>query len=285
MKLTYVLFAAIAGSAIGGCYMSSGLVDNGGNGNGSDAGAVVDTGSSGDPTGVPCDVETVLANNCQSCHGTTPSGGAPTSMVSYQDLTQPSKMDPNKSEIQLAVDRMNAGTMPPGGGAAANDIATLQAWIDAGTPQGTACSGNPGNDPLNTPAQCSSNQKTSYCSNEGCAGLQMNPGIPCGNCHGSWVAGTVYPTGHEPDLCLGKLSDSITVQVTDANGKVATTTADPSTGNFRISSRSLTAPFKAQVSSSKGTRKMNQTAPNGNCNSCHTQNGLNGAPGRITVPF
>jgi hypothetical protein len=277
MRPFILLFTALAGATIAGCYMSSGLVDN--PNNGADSGT-----SSGDPTGVPCDVQTVLSHACQSCHGAPPSGNAPNSLVSYADLTAPSKMDPSKSEIQLGVERMQAGTMPPGGGASASDITTLQNWVNAGTPQGTACTTNT-NDPLNSGPTCTSTHMVGYCTNESCAGSGMNPGKPCGSCHGSWIAGTVYPTGHEPDLCNGGQVSGVSVVVTDANGKVATMTVDTMTGNFRSSGRSMVAPYKVKVTSGKGERVMNQTAPNGNCNSCHTQNGTQGAPGRITVPF
>lgn len=275
MRLAALLSSVLAAAAIAGCYMSSGLIDPGGQSS--------TTTSTGDSTGVPCDVETVLAHSCQSCHGAPPSTNVPTSLVSYGDLTQPSKTDPSKSELQLGVERMQAGTMPPGGGASASDIATLQNWLTANTPQGVSCA--QGADPLNTPAQCTSGQMTGFCTNEGCADLGMNPGIACGSCHGSWIAGTVYPTGHEPDLCLGGQTSGVTVVVTDANGKVANLLADVTTGNFRGSGRTMVAPFKVKVTSAKGERVMNQAAPNGNCNSCHTQNGTSNAPGRITVPF
>ncbi len=42
----------------------------------------------------------------------------------------------------------------------------------------------------------------------------MNPGMPCKRCHasedgpGSSIAGTVYATVHEPDLCNGAGSSS-----------------------------------------------------------------------------
>lgn len=238
-----------------------------------------DAGSSGDPTGVPCDVETVLNAQCLSCHGAAPASGAPTSLVSYADLTAPSKMDPSRSEVQVALARMIDGTMPPGGGASATDIAKLQAWVDANTPQGTACESLPP-DPLNADPVCTSGKK--YTSG---TGPQMRPGDACNRCHSFAIGGTVYPTGHEPLFCNGVdgTAAGVKVVVTDSKGTSATLSVTAE-GNF-YRSFGLTPPYKVKVTSPQGERVMYGPAPNGNCNSCHSQNGANNAPGRITVPF
>ena len=278
MKLFSFLVAALSASAVAGCYMSSGLVASS---------STVDAGapSSGDPTGVPCDVQSVLVHSCQSCHGATPSGGAPTSLVSLQDLTQPSRTDPTKSELQLGVERMQNNTMPPGGGASASDLTTLETWVTAGMPPSSAtCSTT--DDPLNSAPTCTSGSTVAMCNSDFCGGSQMNPGVPCGNCHGSVIGGTVYATGHEPNLCNGGHSGSITVTGTDAKNKTFSITADPNSGNFILRKSGYTAPFtNVKVTSAKGTRSMSQAAPNGDCNHCHTPTGANNAPGRITVPF
>jgi hypothetical protein len=55
----------------------------------------------------------------------------------------------------------------------------------------------------------------------------MQPGVPCENCHvllGAAtghtfdVSGTVYPTAHEPDDCNGTNVTGATVVITDKNG-------------------------------------------------------------------
>ena len=57
----------------------------------------------------------------------------------------------------------------------------------------------------------------------------MNPGMPCIQCHASdegprfSIAGTVYPTIAEPDLCNGAASSSgAQVVITGADGRLLT---------------------------------------------------------------
>ena len=120
----------------------------------------------------------------------------------------------------------------------------------------------------------------------------MEPGQACINCHGSTggeapkfvIAGTLYPTGHEPDNCNGvNGSTGAKVVVTGSNGTVVTLTPN-SVGNF-YSSTTLPPPYKAKVVNTAGVeRVMSGTASSGDCNSCHTLSGANSAPGRITLP-
>ncbi|RMG93426.1 MAG: hypothetical protein D6705_18730 [Deltaproteobacteria bacterium] len=103
------------------------------------------------------------------------------------------------------------------------------------------------------------------------------------------VAGTVYPTGHEPDLCNGVDGgvDHVAVVLTDANG-VEFSIPVNGVGNFFATYADLpsgfTDPIHAKVVSDKGERVMVAALTSGDCNSCHTQDGANGAPGRIVAP-
>jgi mono/diheme cytochrome c family protein len=112
----------------------------------------------------------------------------------------------------------------------------------------------------------------------------MRPGEACVGCHSNFtIAGTVYPTGHEPNDCNGVgTSAGASVIITPASGS-ALTLAVNSVGNFYSTTR-ITTPYTAKVQTSKGTRAMAASQTNGNCNSCHTQNGASSAPGRIVVP-
>jgi hypothetical protein len=112
----------------------------------------------------------------------------------------------------------------------------------------------------------------------------MRPGEACPSCHSFTLAGTVFPTEHEPNDCNGVNGSTagLTVSVTDAKGKVQTLTVD-SAGNF-YSSTAFTAPFTAKVVSKTSERDMMAMQTSGNCNSCHTVNGANSAPGRIMAP-
>lgn len=117
----------------------------------------------------------------------------------------------------------------------------------------------------------------------------MNPGMPCIQCHASddgprfSVAGTVYPTIAEPDLCNGAPSSSgAQVVVTGADGRVLTLRLNGA-GNF-FSEMQVTTPYHAKVVTAGGERAMTAEQTSGDCNSCHTPTGANGAPGRIMLP-
>jgi hypothetical protein len=115
----------------------------------------------------------------------------------------------------------------------------------------------------------------------------MAPGEACQACHQKnggpsySIAGTVYPTAHEPKDCDGD-PGPLSVVVTDANNKVVTISVN-SVGNFSSSS-TIVAPFHVKVTSSNATRAMAGSLTSGDCNSCHTPTGANGAPGRIMAP-
>jgi len=133
-------------------------------------------------------------------------------------------------------------------------------------------------DPLNAAAVCTSG--TSWKSGQN---ANMRPGEACGGCHGSSVvAGTVYPTGHEPDKCNGSNAGAQII-ITDKNGTKTTITAN-SVGNFLIQ-KSIAKPYTAVVSYNGKTRAMVGSQTSTDCNSCHTQKGSSSAPGRIVLPL
>ena len=121
---------------------------------------------------------------------------------------------------------------------------------------------------------------------------QMHPGQACIHCHSTSdgpsfaIGGTVFPTVREPDDCDGIAGTSATkVVVTDAKGTVLTLAVNAA-GNFygSPSNGALAMPFTAKVVTAAGERAMTTPQSSGDCNSCHTVNGANGAPGRITAP-
>jgi hypothetical protein len=192
--------------------------------------------------------------------------------------------------------KSSVSLMPPSPNepATAAEVAALEAWIAAGLPRAD-CSVNTEPDPFSGPAVCTSNAYWT----EGNTGLaEMNPGTACIACHLSkpdgksppifLVAGTVYPTGHEPDLCFGGAPDKTTpviIEITDANSKVISLPAY-SAGNFFLNSgtSSLALPFTAKLRYDGRERAMKSPQQSGDCNSCHTQDGANGAPGRLVLP-
>ncbi|MGC4119749.1 MAG: hypothetical protein QM765_35285 [Myxococcales bacterium] len=229
--------------------------------------------------GLPCDVANLLQNRCDSCHSNPPAGSAPMALVSYADLMKPAPSDSAKTAAQKSLERMNSASspMPPGGQLPASEIAVLQNWLDAGAPQGS-CSTQV------DPPVCTSNTYYQSGGEEGSS--LMNPGMACLACHAQGegpsftIAGTVYPTFHEPDLCDGAVGPSVVV--TDAHGSVLTLRSNGA-GNF-YTGKAVSFPVSVKVTSSGATRQMSASPSSGDCNACHTQDGANGAPGRIKMP-
>jgi hypothetical protein len=295
------LCCVIAALALAGCGNDLGY-DTPGGGAGAGPDAATATGTTGTSASLPCDVKAILADHCQVCHGSTLAGGAPIHLVTYADLT-----GTNRNGVvyaQRALDRMR-NTMaqmppPPSSAVTANEIAAFQAWVAAGTPAGDCATGGGGGGgggggPFDGPPVCTSG--TTWTGGNSESPL-MHPGVACIACHARSgdaastpaprkggapifrVAGTVYPTGHEPNDCNG--ATGATVEVTDATGAV-TSLAINAAGNF-FSSAALPAPIHVAVVANGKRRAMSGSPPVGDCNSCHTQTGANMAPGRIVLP-
>ncbi|HEU4536001.1 MAG TPA: c-type cytochrome [Polyangiaceae bacterium] len=259
--------------------------------------------------GLPCDVQSFLTAQCTSCHSNPPTGGAPMPLTSLGALLATNGSGVRFAERALA--RLQNGTMPPGGGLSAAQFQAFADWVDGGTPEGTC---EPADDPFDDPPRCSSGQSVPFCADDviasgllgddedddddddDCAGPTMNPGMACGsgNCHGSGgegprlrFGGTVYRTGHEPDRCVGgPAAGTAQVVVTGANGVTVTRPVNAA-GNFLLlqsQASGLTFPIRAEVHYDGRVRKMATPQMSGDCNSCHTQGGKNGAPGRIVLP-
>jgi hypothetical protein len=148
-----------------------------------------------------------------------------------------------------------------------------------------------GGDPYNTPVMCSSNVSWTGGNN-----ATMRPGESCDKCHVLFgaasghtfdIAGTVYPTAHEPDDCDGANVTGAQVIITDATG-MQTTLAVNSAGNFYhddfLGFAPLKTPYTAKVTYNGKTLRMISAQTVGDCNSCHTESGTNSAPGRIILP-
>jgi len=96
------------------------------------------------------------------------------------------------------------------------------------------------------------------------------------------VAGTVYQQLKESGDCYGV--EGVTVQLTDAKGQVIKLTTNKA-GTFSLRARgaTLAMPFKAKVILKDEEHAMMSGQSTGNCASCHTAKGANGAPGRIII--
>jgi hypothetical protein len=247
-----------------------------------------------------CDVQQLLRARCVSCHSNPPVGGAPMPLVTYANLMAPAPSNPSQTVAAMALARMQDGVKPmppsPLPRASATEVNILSNWMAVGSP--STCLSPTGADagavtitPVAIPVVCTSGQRWTG-GNAGSA--SMHPGGTCISCHTSGggedeneaprftIAGTVYPTVREPNDCNGVNGAGIQVVITDATGRVLTLPVN-AVGNFS-STTAVTRPFHAKVVRGGVERTMTATQTSGDCNTCHTQNGANGAPGRIVVP-
>jgi len=292
-----------AGYPSTGCGMTGtgGTTGAGGTGGRIGTGGMTGAGGAGGATsaGLPCDVQAVYQTHCTTCHAATPVNGAPMPLVTRGNLMAASFADASMTFAQRTVVRMQSTSSPmppaPGTRATAAEVQTVNTWISAGYPAGTCGTGGAGGggagggtvDPLGATPRCTSGT-TWTGGNEGSA--NMNPGRACISCHAGedeaprfTIAGTLYPTGHEPNLCNGvNGTTGARVVIVDAANRTVTLTPN-SAGNFTYTG-TISTPYTAKVTYQGRERIMPVSQTSGDCNSCHTQTGANGAPGRITLP-
>ncbi len=263
-----------------------------GAGNGGGTGSVTGGGAGGGAgatDGLPCDVATLINSKCASCHGSPLAGGAPVKLLSRADFLATSARDATKTEAQRSLLRMQdlASPMPPGGGLTAAEISAFDAWVTASLPVGSCGAIDAGP----APTTCAS---TSFWTFGNLESADMNPGLACLTCHQSLApdkaypySGTVFPSLHEKDRCNAGGASGMTVQIIDKNGAVAVTMAvSPNSGNFfsDFPVPAVLLPYTATVTYQNRTARMTTPQMNGDCNSCHTEQGANGASGRIVQP-
>ncbi|HVJ19379.1 MAG TPA: hypothetical protein VM686_28360, partial [Polyangiaceae bacterium] len=212
------------------------------------------------------------------------------------DLVGPSTTTPTRSVGEEALARIRAtGTqhMPPAPIAplSAAELAAFESWVNAGMPAGSCGSTSaPAANPYDTPVVCTSDRHWAGGDEESPA---MYPGRACISCHEREdegprlaIAGTLYPTPHEPDDCNGASqtsADGVRVVVTDAGGNEHRLTPNAA-GNFFIEAERFAFPYTAKVEYDGRERVMLGPQSDGDCNGCHTEAGKNDAPGRILLP-
>jgi hypothetical protein len=245
--------------------------------------------------GLPCDVAALLRARCQSCHSASPVSGTNLSLRGYADLASFSKVVPTVTVAARALHRMKDSLTPmpptPVGPATLAEVAVLQGWMDAGLPRAKCDDDpNPSTNPYDAPITCTSG---SYWPGNHTGAPWMMPGAACITCHRQYlnfaplftVAGTVFPTAHEPDKCYGvPVETGAKVVITDANGQERPPILVTSRGNFGVVWEGLALPYRAKVVVGDQERVMLTPQTSGDCNACHTQTGTQGALGRIIVP-
>ncbi len=133
----------------------------------------------------------------------------------------------------------------------------------------------------------------------------MNPGLACRACHlgqnfqnqnpghasntsqAYFFMGTVFADAHAKNLCVAPPVSGGKIEIIDANGAVAQTiTVTNSVGNFYSTAvnTNVLLPYTARISAGGKTAMMTTPQTSGDCNTCHTEQGGQGAPGRIFWP-
>ncbi len=178
-----------------------------------------------------------------------------------------------------------SGATTPDTGASGN------ASNSSGGSSGGASDASAEPDPFAGPSTCTSG-KTFV----GRQGESMRPGEACNTCHKPQrvnrifaFAGAGYPSGHEPNDCVGTVKGPLQVVIADANNaEVKVPVSAGNNGNFALLTTKLVAPFTVRVENTATgkSRAMARTlaAGEGDCNSCHTDPGASSAPGRIVAP-
>jgi hypothetical protein len=124
---------------------------------------------------------------------------------------------------------------------------------------------------------------------------RMNPGLPCmgSGCHTQTsktvltVAGTIYNFNaqHDENNCYGLDSTMVgaAVALLDENGmEISTRLQMNPAGNF-WTNKPVPPSYKVKVISNGREAPMIAAVNDGNCNSCHSPDGIAMAKGRITV--
>jgi hypothetical protein len=95
---------------------------------------------------LPCNLQSVIAAKCQTCHGAVPTNAAPMSLVSYTDFIKNSVTNPSVpvwQQVQVRINSTDNNTKMPEIGypqLTADELAAFNAWLAGGAqPNTTSC--------------------------------------------------------------------------------------------------------------------------------------------------
>lgn len=254
------------------------------------------------PDELPCDVRAILEAACTTCHAAPPNSNAQVALTSRLAFLGPSSSDGAtiaRRARALLVDREEP--MPPRSEPrlAVADLATLDAWLAAGSPPGagaTACgaiSARP------APTTCASGTFWTR-GDEGAR--EMHPGKACRACHlqqapelAYYFAGTGFDDFHAQDDCNSPPPPDARIEILDSAGAIALTLVPDTVGNFTSLgvAAGVPLPYTARLVANGLVRAMQTPQDSGDCNACHTEQGTNAnnarpddpaPPGRLVWP-
>jgi hypothetical protein len=122
--------------------------------------------------------------------------------------------------------------------------------------------------------------------------VRMHPGRACIECHVAEgegpdlvYGGTVHQAMDDMDDCRGVGGVLIDI-IDDDTGLVVASTITNDAGNFLFQADDFvfTQPYRVSMFLDGRTRDMLTPQTDGDCMTCHTADGLEGAPGRIVAP-
>jgi hypothetical protein len=91
------------------------------------------------PSGLPCNVDTILAKNCRKCHSDPPQYGAPMPMLTWDDLQKPApafeKYKVNELVALKIDDDLNPMPPAPNPRLSEGDRDIIKSWVAAGAPK------------------------------------------------------------------------------------------------------------------------------------------------------
>lgn len=110
-----------------------------------------------------------------------------------------------------------------------------------------------------------------------------NQGVACSQCHSFNIGGTIFKNLHAQDGDVNNAALNYYIVLKTNNGSYRVKIGK-GTGNFNLN-KVISSSFIPQVYDTNGKLVNSSSAPHQasytDCNSCHTANGKNGAPGRI----
>lgn len=250
---------------------------------------------------LPCEVETVLATACATCHTNPPNSASKVPLESRADFFAPAASADDRTVAEVALARLHDATnpMPPPTEPplSPGQLATLDAWLTGGAPVAGACA------PIPSPPAAPTCPSGSTWTMGTTGDMDMTPGRACKTCHAAMAPaanyafqGTVFADFHTADDCNAPPPGDARIEILDPTGAVTKTLVPGLSGNFTSFDLDdpQQPPYRARLVVGTLVREMQRAQTSTDCNACHTEQGKNAyadlhpddpaPPGRIVWP-